>query len=357
MNSPLTTADFADDGLVRYESQTFDPVVDDSSDDDEHAELELENHVEYKVCRMLGSKPDAVKEQLAAVKSEAPFVPQQLHEKSFGELPLEVQTKTVKRLKNINFRYNVAYMTAKGLLAENENGKSVLQEEVAAAFNLVKEKLPKSKRKIAAFFNTLIKATQFPQIDDPLGPERFANAIQGLVLLKDALEKMISYRNVQHANYEFVKIVKLYEKSKTVKKIDAQKQFISELEEDISIWKKRKSLLKDNKDKDRKSILSHKIETAQKDIEGHEKKLAKLQEHETLRRSLRLQKTPRSASKSPRTLTPTNETGGDLKRQRTLSMVDGLVVPTFDNEERVVPAVDNEERVVPVISNDENSDN
>ena len=181
--------------------------------------------------------------------------------------------------------------------------------------------------------------------------------------MKDALEKMISYRNVQHANYEFVKIVKLYEKSKTVKKIDAQKQFISELEEDISIWKKRKSQIQD---KDRKAILSHKIETAQKDIEGHEKKLAKLQEHETLRRSLRLQKTPRSASKSPRTLTPTNEAGGDLKRQRTLSMVDGLVVPTFDNEEQVVPAVDdendapavdNEERVVPVISNDENSDN
>ena len=346
MNSPLTTADFADDGLVRYESQTFDPVVDDSSDDDEHAELELENHVEYKVSRMLGSKPDAVKEQLAAVKSEAPFVPQQLHEKSFGELPLEVQTKTVKRLKNINFRYNVAYMTAKGLLAENENGKSVLQDEVAAAFNLVKEKLPKSKRQIATFLNTLIKATQFPQFDDPLGPERFANAIQAVVLLKDALEKMISYRNVQHANYEFVKIVKLYEKSKTVKKIDAQKQFISELEEDISIWKKRKSQIQD---KDRKAILSHKIETAQKDIEGHEKKLAKLQEHETLRRSLRLQKTPRSASKSPRTLTPTNEAGGDLKRQRTLSMV--------DNEEQVVPTFDNEERVVPVISNDENSDN
>ena len=175
---------------------------------------------------------------------------------------------------------------------------------------------------------------------------------------KDWLEKMTSYRNVQHANYEFVKIVKLYEKSKTVKKIDAQKQFISELEEDISIWKKRKSLLKDNKDKDRKAILSHKIETAQKDIEGHEKKLAKLQEHETLRRSLRLQKTPRSASKSPRTLTPTNEAGGDLKRQRTLSTPDneGLVVPTVDDENEA-PTFDNEERVVPVISNNENSDN
>ena len=87
-----------------------------------------------------------------------------------------------------------------------------------------------------------------------------------------------------------------------------------------------------------------------------------------LRRSLRLQKTPRSASKSPRTLTPTNEAGGDLKRQRTLSTPDneGRVVPTVDNEEQVVPAVDdendaptfdNEGRVVPVISNDENSDN
>ena len=351
MNSPLTTADFADDGLVRYESQTFDPVVDDSSDDDEHAELELENHVEYKVSRMLGSKADLVKEQLAVVKLEAPFVPQQLHEKSFGELPLEVQTKTVKRLKNINFRYNVAYMTAKGQLAENEKGKSVLQDEVTAAFKLAAEKMPKTKRKIATFLNALVKATRFPQAitsenNADFEPERFANSIQGLVLLKDALEKMISYRNVQHANYEFVKIVKLYEKSKTVKKIDAQKQFISELEEDISIWKKRKSQIQD---KDRKAILSQKIADAQKDIEGHEKKLSRFQEHETLRRSLRLQKTPRSASKSPRTLTPTNEAGGDLKRQRTLSMVDneGLVVPTFDNEERVVP----------VISNDENSDN
>ena len=149
-------------------------------------------------------------------------------------------------------------------------------------------------------------------------------------MLKDAVEKLITYRDVQHATYEFVKIVKLYEKSKIMKKIDAQKQFISELEEDISVWLTRKTQVQD---KDRKAILSTKIADAQKAIEGHKSKLAKLQERETLRRSLRLQQTPRSASKSPRTLpptdengdlkrtaSPTNEAGGDLKRQRSLSM-------------------------------------
>ena len=118
-------APFNNDGLVRFQSQTIDPVVEDSSDEEENTELEFEDHVEYKVSRMLGGKPDAVKEQLAAVKSDAPFVPQQLHEKSFGELPLEVQAKTVKRFKNISFRYNEASMQAKGLLNENENGACV----------------------------------------------------------------------------------------------------------------------------------------------------------------------------------------------------------------------------------------
>ena len=105
MNSPLTTEYFADDGLVRYESQTFDPVVDDSSDDDEHAELEFANHVEYKVSRMLGGKADAVKEQLDVVRLDSPLVPQQLNEKSFSDFPLEVQTKVIKKLKNINAQH------------------------------------------------------------------------------------------------------------------------------------------------------------------------------------------------------------------------------------------------------------
>ena len=54
MNSPLTTEDFADDVLVRFESQTIDPVVDDedSDDDDEHAELGFDN-VEYMTEQML----------------------------------------------------------------------------------------------------------------------------------------------------------------------------------------------------------------------------------------------------------------------------------------------------------------
>ena len=126
------------------------------------------------------------------------------------------------------------------------------------------------------------------------------------------------------------------------KKIDAEKQFISILEDEIDYFKGKKSQVQD---KDRKAILSTKIADAQKAIEGHKSKLAKLQERETLRRSLRLQhqQTPRSNSKSPRTLpptdgngdlkryfSPTNE-GGDLKRRRSLSMenADG---PAADDE-------------------------
>ena len=129
------------------------------------------------------------------------------------------------------------------------------------------------------------------------------------------------------------------------KKIDAEKQFISILEDEIDYFKGKKSQVQD---KDRKAILSTKIADAQKDIEGHKSKLAKLQERETLRRSLRLQQTPRSSSKSPRTLpptdangdlkrtfSPTNEVGGDLKRRRSLSMIDAedQVDPTVDDEE------------------------
>ena len=155
------------------------------------------------------------------------------------------------------------------------------------------------------------------------GPERCAAANQGLVLLKEAIDKLITFRNVQHANYEFVKLCKLYDKSKTMKKIKAQKQFIAELEEDIAIWMKRKSLLQSSKDKDRRAILSQKIDDAKKEIEGHNKKLAKLQEEESLRRSVRrsvrLQKTPRSTSKSPHTVPLNDESGRASKRQRTLS--------------------------------------
>ena len=142
-----------------------------------------------------------------------------------------------------------------------------------------------------------------------------------------------------------------------VKKIDAQKRHISELTEDIEIWQTRRSQIQD---KDRKAILSAKIADAQKDIEGHKKKLVDLQNREKLRRSLRLQQTPRSTSKSPRTLPPTDENGdlkrsaspteagGDLKRQRSLSMVDA---------EDQVPSGNEEEQVIPVISDDENIDN
>ena len=40
MNSPLTTEDFADDGLVRYESQPGDPEDVDDYDDEEYIDDE-----------------------------------------------------------------------------------------------------------------------------------------------------------------------------------------------------------------------------------------------------------------------------------------------------------------------------
>jgi hypothetical protein len=51
----------------------------------------------------------------------------------------------------------------------------------------------------------------------------------------------------------------------------------------------------------------------------HNKKLAKLQEEESLRRSVRLQKTPRTTSKSPHTVPLNDQSGRASKRQRTLS--------------------------------------
>ena len=95
-------------------------------------------------------------------------------------------------------------------------------------------------------------------------------------------------------------------------------------QEDIDTWQLRKST---TNDKDEKAILSRKIETAKRAIEGHKSKMEKLQERENLRRSVRLQQSPRATSKSP--LPPTDEFGGDLKRPRTVS--------TVDEEERVVP--------------------
>ena len=71
MNSPPSTTDFADEGLVRFESQQIDPVAADSSDDEEHAELEVEDHLEYRVNRMLGGKADTVREQLDTQNKEA----------------------------------------------------------------------------------------------------------------------------------------------------------------------------------------------------------------------------------------------------------------------------------------------
>ena len=86
---------------------------------------------------------------------------------------------------------------------------------------------------------------------------------------------------------------------------------ISMLREDIEGWQERKS---ETNNKDLKEILSRRIQDAKKAIEGHQSKMEKLQERETLRRSLRLQQSPRSTSKSP---TPPTDESGDAKRQRT----------------------------------------
>ena len=85
-----------------------------------------------------------------------------------------------------------------------------------------------------------------------------------------------------------------------MKKIEAQKQFIAELEEDIAIWMKRKSLLQSSKDKDRRAILSQKIDDAKKEIEGHNKKLAKLSTIASKKQKKRLRKKKTNTKKGLR---------------------------------------------------------
>ena len=51
------------------------------STNEEHAELEVEDHLEYRVNLMLGGKADAVKEQLDVVRMASPLVPQHLNKK------------------------------------------------------------------------------------------------------------------------------------------------------------------------------------------------------------------------------------------------------------------------------------
>ena len=290
------------DGFSKYESQ---PEFAYSESDDEYEIQDPEDHTDYKVSRCLGMKADPVKEQVASVKIDAPAVPQQIHEESFHELNLEQQTKLVKRLKNLGFRYNVQHMTASGLLAEEENGVPVLRSEMSALLETVKDKMPEMAEALVIFTKGLEAVTAYPE-DLSVDPDTYARKCQGLVVLKDWLETLITFRNVQHANYEFVKIVKLYEKSKAEKKIAAERKNISMLQQDIDAWQERKSAAND---KDEKAILSRRIENAKKAIEGHQSKMEKLQERETLRRSLRLQQSPRSTSKSP--------TPPDAKRQRT----------------------------------------
>ena len=201
-------------------------------------------------------------------------------------------------------------MTASGLLATDDDGVPVLRKEMSVMVETVKDKLPEIAEGIEIFTQALDTDTAYPA-NLSVDPDAYARKCQGLVVLKEWMGKLILFRNVQHAYKEFVKIVKLYEKSKAEKKIAAERKHISMLQQDIDGWQERKS---ETNDKDEKALLSRRIEIANKAIEGHQSKMEKLQERETLRRSLRLQQSPRSTSKSP---TPPTDESGDAKRQRT----------------------------------------
>ena len=72
------------DEFPRYESQPTDlPFPSDSDDDGD--DPELEDHMDYKVSRSFGVKADPVKEQVATIKMDAPYVPQQVHEETFNQ--------------------------------------------------------------------------------------------------------------------------------------------------------------------------------------------------------------------------------------------------------------------------------
>ena len=277
------------------------------------------DHVAYKAARMMGGKTDLVKEEL--VKEDIPFVPQQLTEKSIQDFPNDVQAKTVKKIKNQNYRFNEGNMRGKGLLEVDEHGKNVVLAEAEELFEQASNKIPEaSKAFVRDFIKGILDVTIYPvgpNGERSVDEETYASVMQGVVLLIDALEKLVTFRNVEHAMYEFKKIIKSYEKSKHQKKIDSVQKLIDGFNDDVDHWKTKKAL---SQDKDEKEILNKKIANAEKEISTLENKISALKEREQLRRSARLKASPRvTGRKSP---TPNDGSGGDPKRQRLQSIAE-----------------------------------
>lgn len=277
------------------------------------------DHVAYKAARMMGGKTDLVKEEL--VKEDIPFVPQQLTEKSIQDFPNDVQAKTVKKIKNQNYRFNEGNMRGKGLLEVDEHGKNVVLAEAEELFEQASNKIPEaSKAFVRDFIKGILDVTIYPvgpNGERSVDEETYASVMQGVVLLIDALEKLVTFRNVEHAMYEFKKIIKSYEKSKHQKKIDSVQKLIDGFNDDVDHWKTKKAL---SQDKDEKETLNKKIANAEKEISTLENKISALKEREQLRRSARLKASPRvTGRKSP---TPNDGSGGDPKRQRLQSIAE-----------------------------------
>ncbi len=309
-------------GVLTYQSQVEYSDSDEFDSDDDNVEHDDDDHAEYIVGRMLGAKANPQKDRIVSVQEMMPAVPQQFHEASFRQLPLDAQTKTVKRLKNMNHRHNEQFMRGKGLLEVDENGKNVVLKEAEDTFQRAKNKMPVSCKEFVQDFEVgLLAATNYPvdeNNDREVDAETYAQVMQGVHLVQQAIEKVVVYRGVEHSMFEFKKIIKLYEKSKHQKKIDAVQLIIDGLNGDLAHWRSKKSL---SADKNEKDILSKKIAGASKEIEAQDKKMVDLKEREQVRRSARLKSSPHTGGrKSP--LPPGCKEGSEPKRSRLHSVAE-----------------------------------
>ena len=180
-------------------------------------------------------------------------------------------------------------MRGKGLLEVDEHGKNVVLAEAEELFEQASNKIPEpSKAFVRDFIKGILDVTIYPvgpNGERSVDEETYASVMQGVVLLIDALEKLVTFRNVEHSMYEFKKIIKSYEKSKHQKKIDSVQKLIDGFNDDVDHWKTKKAL---SQDKDEKEILNKKIANAEKEISTLENKISALKEREQLRRSARL---------------------------------------------------------------------
>ena len=307
-------------GVLTYESQGDGGLSDGDSSGDEMQEDE-NDHEKYIAMRQVGGKADTLKDAQPGVKKVMPFVPQQMWLEMFEKLPIEIQKYLIKRLNNSTQRFSEQYMSAKGYLDQNEHGKNAVLAEAEELFEQASNKIPEpSKAVVRDFIKGILDVTIYPvgpNGERSVDEETYASVIQGVVLLIDALEKLVTFRNVEHAMYEFKKIIKSYEKSKHQKKIDSVQKLIDGFNDDVDHWKTKKAL---SQDKDEKEILNKKIANAEKEISTLENKISALKEREQLRRSARLKASPRvTGRKSP---TPNDGSGGDPKRQRLQSIAE-----------------------------------